>query len=151
MLLGNPLHATPYALPALESLHLAGVFCGVGAAVAADLRFATWRKALWWTLGGLLIAVFSGFAIFSIDPERYLGYPVFRAKLTFLVVALLFHFLVVRKRDSRSVGFIGLSLWLAVPLCGILLGYAESLYSLAAYGYPVILWIEAANKVTLSE
>lgn len=150
MLLVNPLHETPYALPVLESIHLIGVFAGVGAAVATCLRVATWKKTVWWTIGGLFVAIFSGLAIFSIDAERYLGYPIFRAKLTLLLVVLLFHFLLVRTRESRLIGWVGLALWLAVPLAGVLLGYAESLYSLAAYAYPTALWLHIAAMLGMA-
>jgi hypothetical protein len=135
----NPLHQSSLALPLLDSLHLLGILLGLGPIVLLNLRLlgvsltgsspsSLWRETLFWTLGGLMLAIFSGFLLFSIDPELYLDNQIFRAKITVLIAAIAFYSTLVRRaalRDRPSIFIAGISLLLfaLVPLGGVLLGY----------------------------
>ena len=139
MLIANPLHESSLAFPVLESLHLIGIVCGVGTAALLNLRLmgagaaltspsALWRETRLWTLGGLSLAIFSGFMLLSIDPELYLQNPAFRWKMGALVLALGFFYtlarrIAVRDRESVLTGLLSLILFLLVPLGGIYIGY----------------------------
>ena len=136
-MIANPLHESSLVFPMLESLHLIGMVCGVGAAAVLDLRLmgvgtvspaALWRETRLWTLGGLTLAIFSGLLLFSIDPPLYLENPAFHGKMGVLVLALVFFYVLarraaVRDRESIVTGLLSLILFLLVPLCAIYIGY----------------------------
>ena len=98
----TPLNQYSFAYPITVCIHLAGMACGVGTAALVNLRLLgvglpqkssaqLWRDLLPWTLGGLTLAIFSGLLLFSIDPEMYYGNIVFRLKMLFLSLAIVFY------------------------------------------------------------
>jgi hypothetical protein len=133
----NPLHESSLAFPVLESLHLMGIVCGVGAASLMNLRLmgvgtvspaALWRETRLWTLGGLTAAIFSGMLLFSIDPPLYVENSAFRWKMGALLLALAFFYTLARRaavsdREAFVTGLLSLILFLLVPLGGIYIGY----------------------------
>jgi hypothetical protein len=135
----NPLNGSSLAFPVLESLHILGIVCGVGTALLMNLRLLgfgmskrgpakLWSETLVLTLGGLALAVLSGFLLFSIDPELYLYNQAFRYKMVLLLVAIAFYYTMVRRaaaqdREASLVGGISLALYALVPLGGIFIGY----------------------------
>jgi hypothetical protein len=136
MFIANPLNESHYAFPILESVHLLGIFCGVGTTALVNLSLLRggmssanlWRETKVWTLGGLSLAIFSGLLLFSIDPELYFNKTVFRLKMLALLLALGFYYTVIRQsagRDAKAPLAAGISLllWALVPLGGLLLGY----------------------------
>jgi hypothetical protein len=139
MPLDNPLHAIRFAFPVLESIHLLGIVCGIGTAALVNLRLlglgATesgparlWKDTLLWTLSGLLAAVFSGFLLFSIDPEMYWMNLAFRFKMAALLAAVGFYFTFVRRAAARNgkapiTAAVSLGLYALIPLGGIAIGY----------------------------
>jgi hypothetical protein len=136
VLIANPLNESSLSFPILESVHLAGIFCGVGTAALVNLSLlrdgmssaTLWRETRIWTMAGLSLAIFTGLLLFSLDPEPYLGKISFRFKLTVLLLALGFYYTAVRRqasadRKSPLIGGISLLLWLLVPLGGVLIGY----------------------------
>lgn len=140
MLIENPLHQSSLALPLLESLHLAGIVCGVGTAAVMNLRLLrvgmrsrspalVWRETALLTLGGLTLAVLTGLLLFSIDPELYLENAAFRFKMGALVAALVFYYWIVRRaaardREAPLAAILSLALFALVPLGGIFIGYS---------------------------
>jgi hypothetical protein len=139
MLLENPLNESSLVFPVLECFHLLGIVCGVGTAALLNLRLLgvgmdrtspakLWRETMLWTLGGLLLAVFSGFLLFLIDPEMYYVNRVFRFKMGALAAAVGFFYTMVRRaavgdREAPFVAGVSLALYALVPLGGILIGY----------------------------
>ena len=139
MLIENPLNASSFAFPVLESVHIVGIICGVGTAALMNLRLLgvgmikssparLWRETMLWTLGGLVLAVFSGLLLFSIDPETYYANPAFRFKMVSLVTAIGFYYTMVRRAAARDrkasiVAGVSLGLYALVPLGGIFIGY----------------------------
>src|SRR5437016_179279 len=107
-MLQNPLNAYSLAFPVLEYVHIAGIVCGVGTAALVNLRLLgaglttknparLWNDTMPWTLSGLVLAIFSGLGLFSIDPEIYLKGYVFRFKMLALALAVIFYYTAVRK------------------------------------------------------
>jgi len=160
MLILNPANEYSSAFPILECVHIAGIVGGVGTAALVDLRLLglgltqksaghLWKSALPWTLGGLALAILAGLLLFSIDPEMYYSNTAFRFKMLFLLLAIAFHFTMVRKAAAANTGSIAasisLGLWTLVPIGGIFIGFVGS----TAYAYPVLLSVHVVAIVLL--
>jgi hypothetical protein len=137
----TPLNQYGFAYPITVCIHLAGMACGVGTAALVNLRLLgigltqrssshLWRDLMPWTLGGLTLTIFSGLLLFSIDPEMYYGNIVFRLKMLFLSLAIVFYYTMVRKTAVSDTGkasliaLISLGLWALVPFGGIFIGFS---------------------------
>jgi hypothetical protein len=168
----NPLNESSFAFPVLECLHIAGFVCGVGTAALVNLRLLgggliqnssakLWNDTVPWTLGGLSLAIVSGFLLFSIDPAMYYVNYAFRFKMLDLVLAIVFYYTAVRKAAASGapgawgpiVGCLSLGLWALVPFGGIFIGFTDTnLFSHirgSAYTYPVLLWLHFVALVLL--
>jgi hypothetical protein len=138
VLIENPLNESSLAFPVLECLHLLGIICGVGTATLVDLRLlgigmlksnpaSLWEETRLLTLGGLLLAIFSGLLLFSIDPELYYANRAFRFKMLALAAAIVFYYTAVRQATARGdratiVAGVSVVLFALVPLGGIWIG-----------------------------
>jgi hypothetical protein len=164
MLILNPLNEYASAFPILECVHIAGIVCGVGTAALVSLRLLgvglndngagqLWKNVMPWTLSGLALAILSGLLLFSIDPEMYYVNYAFRFKMSFLLLAIVFYYTMVRKAataDTRRskgsiIACVSLGLWTLVPFGGIFIGFIGS----TAYTYPVLLAIHIVALVLL--
>ena len=137
--------------------------CGAGTALLVSLSLAglglprsgtarLWKATVPWTVGGLLVSIFSGLLLFSIDPQPYFVNPAFRLKMLALALALSFHFVAVRKAaagEGPLVGCISLGLWSLVPLGAISIGFTGSLANALSYGYPALLWLHILSVAVL--
>ena len=160
MLLENPLNQSSPAFPILECCHIAGFICGVGTAALVDLRLLgvgltqkspsqLWRDTTPWTLGGLTLAIFSGLLLFSINPDTYYLNHAFLLKMLFLVLAIVCHYILVRKAaaigtgetKNRIVACVSLCLWGLVVFGGIFIGFNNAI---SATVFPVILSLHMA-------
>lgn len=138
MAIENPLGTSPTAFPVLECFHIAGFALAIGMSTLVDLRLLgvglkrqspgqISRAFEWWTLGGLVVAVFSGLLLFSTDPDMYYSNWSFLIKIACLALAVTFHYTIRRRtglRDvSRStaglVACISMVLWISVIFGGI--------------------------------
>lgn len=145
MLIESPLNESPFSFPVLQYIHFLGLACGVGTIALVDFRLLgvgltrktsaqLWRETFVWTLGGLLIVIFSGLLLFSINPDVYYLNYVFLAKMFILALAILFHFTIVRKAaksgvsagTSRAVACVALTLWTCVIFGGIFIGLSAT-------------------------
>jgi len=134
----NPLSTSPAAFPVLECIHIAGFALSVGMTALVDFRLLGFglekqspaqiaRAFEWWTLGGLLVAVFSGLLIFSTDPDMYYLNWSFLIKMAGLLLAIAFNYTIHRRAISpgmapaaaRLVACISLALWVSVIFGGI--------------------------------
>ena len=137
MLIENPLKAE-LTFPILECFHIAGFALSIGMTALVDFRLLGLGlrdetpadiadTALWWTLGGLIVAVFSGFLIFATDPDKYYLNWIFDAKMVCLVLAIVFNYTIHRKVVAsgappavrRRVAVASLALWVSVVFGGI--------------------------------
>jgi hypothetical protein len=130
--------------PVVESIHICGFTLLVGTITLLDLRLlgVCFRRqsisqlagelAPWiWT--GIIIQFITGPYLFSGDPGEYVQIAAFRNKMALLVLALIFHFTVIRHAtasslDSAPLGWrkpaamVSLGLWVSVMLAGLWIG-----------------------------
>jgi hypothetical protein len=150
MLIENPLNSSPLSFPILECFHIVGFAISVGPIAIIDFRLLGWgmrREApaelaadtFYWTLGGLILMIFSGLLLFSSDPDNYYLNYAFDLKMFFLVLAIIFNYTVHRKtvnaettagavygtRD-KLVACVSLGLWALVIFGGIFIGFLNS-------------------------
>jgi len=137
MLIENPLSASPSAYPVLECFHIAGFALAIGMTALVDFRLLGFgllrqppaqieRAFRWWTLGGLITAVFSGLLIFSTDLDMYYLNWSFLLKMAVLVIAIVFNYTIHRQpnRAPRLIAGISLLLWTGVIFGGIFIPVA---------------------------
>lgn len=140
LLIDNPLNSE-LAFPIIECFHIAGFVLGIGSAALVDfcvLGFGLKRQSAsdlardttWWTLGGLLIAIFAGMLLYSTDPDKYYLNTPFVVKTACLAAALVFHFTVRSKAiaanppdGNRVVSAISLGLWISVVVGGMVTSF----------------------------
>ncbi len=146
MLIENPLGTSSLTFPVLECFHIAGFALAIGMTALADFRLLgaglhkqspaqITRDYEWWTLGGLVVALFSGLLLFSTDPDMYYLNWSFRIKMACLALAIAFHYTVHRravlKGTSRAAGrlvaCVSLALWISVIFGGIFIAVIRSL------------------------
>ena len=140
----NPIRRWEWVFPIVEALHICGFTLLVGSMVILDLRLlgislrnqpiSRLAKELSpWIWTGIIMQLTTGPYLFSGDPQDYLQIAAFRNKMLFLLLALLFHFTVIRKAISpsadsaplgwrRPAAFLSLGLWLSVLLAGLWIG-----------------------------
>src|SRR5580704_261882 len=133
MQIDNPLNASPLAFPILECIHIVGFAVSIGTIAIVDLRLLgigmrretpsqLLQDTSLWTLGGLVVMLFSGLMLFSSDPDNYYLNYAFDLKMVFFLLAILFNYTIHRKvaqRDSaqsdsrggKAVACISLALW----------------------------------------
>ena len=144
LLIENPLNESPLAFPVLECFHIVGFAFSVGTIALVDFRLLGWgmrretpaqivRETFFWTLGGLLVMIFSGLMLFSSDPDNYYLNWAFDLKMLFLVLAILFNYTVHRKTamadqpaSGKLVACVSLGLWMCVIFGGIFIGFLNS-------------------------
>ena len=134
------LAAHPWAYPALEVVHLAGIALLLGNLVLLELRVWGWapglalpvlaRAALPLVLAGFALAVLSGLTMFATQPQELLANRAFTLKMGLLLLAgtnaAAFH---ARGGLARADGLaraqtaLSLGLWLAVMVCGRWIAY----------------------------
>lgn len=132
--------ASPWAYPALESLHIFGIALLVGSLVVFELRVwgagasldaaALSRLALKVTVAGFALAAGSGVVMFAAQAAELLANRAFTLKMLVLILAgcnaILFHSRgSVEKRDrvARAQTVLSTGLWLLVIICGRWIAY----------------------------
>ena len=155
----SALQGTPFAtairegellFPWIESIHVLAITLVVGTISVVDLRLLgvpahqkglrkLMADVLPFTWGAFLVAVVSGFLMFSSSAVKYSGEITFQVKMMLLVLAGLnmafFHFITFRSVDlwdemirtpfaAKLAGGGSLVLWASVVLFGRLVGFA---------------------------
>jgi hypothetical protein len=134
----NFLNVHEWAYGVTEVGHIVSMAVAIGLIAVVDLRLLNQgvvhttadrllRATAIATLIGFVVAITTGFMIFSTDPERYFAHPTMRLKLVLLLVALGFNYTIhgrvaLGSRSPavcRSVAVVSLSLWIAVVFSGI--------------------------------
>jgi len=140
----NPIARWEWVFPVIESLHICGFTLLVGTIVILDLRLLGLRlreqpvsqlaRALSpWIWAGIIAQLVTGPYLFSGDPFEYVQIPAFRVKMLLFLLALIFHFTVIRaatapSRDAAPLGWrrpaaaVSLCLWVGVMLAGLWIG-----------------------------
>jgi hypothetical protein len=144
MLIQSKIISGELAFPILECFHIAGFALSIGMTALVDFRLLGLglrdetpaeisSNGLWWMLGGLVVAIFSGFLIFSTDPDMYYLNWIFDAKMVCLVLAIVFNYTIHRKVVSagasptarRWVAVSSLTLWMSVVFGGIFIAILQ--------------------------
>ncbi len=149
------LRESELAFPLAEAIHLLGLGVSVGVILWVDLRLLglSMRRAQVtdvidrlepWAMGGFLVMMISGMFLFFGKPETYYTTTAFRIKMMLLPLAglniLFFHKKVypsmahwnqaVVPWQGRLVGFLSMTLWLAIIIAGRWTAYfADPLYT----------------------
>ncbi len=140
----NPIARWEWVFPIVEAIHICGFALLVGSIVILDLRLlgvslrsqpvSRLAKELSpWIWIGIIFQLTTGPYLFSGDPHEYVQIAAFRNKMLFLLLALIFHFTVIRRAttpsaDSEPLGwrrpaaFVSLGLWFCVLLAGLWIG-----------------------------
>jgi hypothetical protein len=140
----NPIARWVWVFPVVESIHICGFTLLVGTVTILDLRLLglcfrqqsisqVAKYLAPWTNTGILIQLITGLYLFSGDPGEYVQVAAFRGKMLLLLLALIFHFTVIRKatgtaQDSaplrwrRPAAVVSLGLWVSVLLAGLWIG-----------------------------
>lgn len=138
MAVQNPLNLSEIDYIAVECFHIAGFVLAVGMTAIVDLRFLGLiipkqtpqqlaSSTELWVAGGLIVAVFTGFLLFSVDPDSYYTNVTFLIKMACLCAAIVFNYTVHRKaavpgvspRRGKIVAIISLAAWISTVCCGI--------------------------------
>jgi hypothetical protein len=145
MLIENPLNGSELSFPILECFHIVGFALSVGTIAIVDFRLVGVgmrnetpaqldKDTFFWTLGGLVLMVFSGLLLFSSDPDNYYLNIAFDLKMIFLLLAIVFNYTIHRwvvRSDpppgrGKIVAYISLALWTCVVFGGIFIGFLYS-------------------------
>ncbi len=140
----NPIARWVWVFPVVESIHICGFTLLVGTVTILDLRLLglcfrrqsisqVAKNLAPWINTGIAIQLITGAYLFSGDPGEYVQVPAFRSKMLLLLLALIFHFTVIRKataatQDSAPLGWrmpaavVSLGLWVSVLLAGLWIG-----------------------------
>jgi hypothetical protein len=138
MAVENPLNLSEIDYIVVECFHILGFVLTVGMTAIVDFRllglilpkqspqqlawFTSWGMAV-----GLTVAVFTGFILFSADPDSYYTNFTFLIKMACLCLAIALNYTIHRRavlrgkspRHSKIVGCISLALWVSTLCCGI--------------------------------
>ena len=128
------LRNSKYAIPVIQSFHLFGITLLLGSMVILNLRLlgigflqlpmAALSRQVWpWAVGGLLLAIGSGFLVFVPDPARYAANYAFRTKMVALCVAVAFQFLIYRKVIRSGAAEYASRRNIAVACCSLLMWF----------------------------
>jgi hypothetical protein len=145
MSIANPLDTSPNAFEVLECFHIAGFALAIGMTALVDFRLLGFsllkqspaqiaRAFEWWTIAGLLDAIFSGLLIFSTDPDMYSRNWSFLLKMAALVIAILFNYTIhgralskkLSHLSARLIACVSLLLWTSVIFGGIFIAVIPS-------------------------
>jgi hypothetical protein len=140
----NPITRYIWIFPFVESIHICGFALLVGTVLILDMRLlgvffprqpvsVVAKQLAPWIYTGIAMQLITGPYLFSSDASDYVQVPAFLVKMVLLVLALLFHFTVIRKAtepsgDSAPLGWrkpaacVSLALWLSVVLGGLWIG-----------------------------
>ena len=138
MTVENPLNLSEIDYIVVECFHIAGFVLAVGMTAIVDFRLLGLilpkqspqqlaASAALWMAGGLIVAIFTGFILFSVDPDSYYTNATFVIKMACLCLAITLNYTIHRKavlpevtpRRGKIVACISLALWVSIVCFGI--------------------------------
>lgn len=139
----DAINNTEWVFPTAECFHIAAFALSIGTIAIVDLRMLGLgmkrqtaaqlaRDTAPWTLIGLVIVILSGMVLFMSDMRHYIYNGSFEYKVTALVVAILFNYLIHGKVASsgksspglsKVVGLVSLALWVSVVAGGLFIAF----------------------------
>jgi hypothetical protein len=134
-----------WMFPATECVHILAFAVSIGTIAVVDLSLLNlgfgdkvaaviYRSVKPWTLLSLLVVVFSGFLLFTTDPDHYYINSAFQVKVSLLILALIWNYTIHRKiaRSDVSpgplrklVGGVSLALWVSIVFGGLFIGFTS--------------------------
>ena len=146
---GSAIHGSLWLFPVIETVHIFGIICLVGATSILDLRLMglTFRdesvsliagRFIPWALAGFIIQVVTGFLLFSSEATKMYGNLGFQIKMLLILIAginaLVFHSVAYKSvgkwdRDpvgplsARAAGLISILLWFGIVAAGRWIAY----------------------------
>jgi hypothetical protein len=143
---GHAIRDSVWAFPVVEIFHLLALAILGGAMLVLNMRLigigfrtdsvsALARDLRPWIIGTLIVMLISGFLLFSTEAVKMYGNWAFQAKMSFLLLAIIFTFTIhsrVTHRDAASAAvrwataIVSLLLWTGVGLGGRALGYVTT-------------------------
>ena len=142
---GHGVRYSVWLFPAIEITHLLALGVLGGTILIINLRLLgvrfrnepvsdLARELQPWMIGSLAVMLVSGFFLFSSEAEKMYGNWAFRAKMTSLLLAIIFTFTFYRKVTlseetqmspvwNKVAALISLLLWTGVGLAGRAIGY----------------------------
>lgn len=140
----NPIARWEWVFPVVESIHICGIALLVGSIAILDMRLmGFWfslrsvseieRLTRPWIKRGLIIVLITGPYLFSSDPGEYIQVRAFKVKMCLLLLAIAFHFIVIRRATKPASNVLPLGwrplaacasllLWMSVMLGGLWIG-----------------------------
>jgi hypothetical protein len=138
MAVENPLNLSEVDYIVIECFHIAGFVLVVGMTAIVDFRLLGLilpkqspeqlaSFTAWWMAVGLVVALFTGFMLFSVDPGSYYTNSTFLIKMACLCLAIALNYTIHRRavlpgkspRRSIIVACISLAVWISTVCCGI--------------------------------
>jgi hypothetical protein len=139
------IQGTTWFMPLANTIHALGMTLLLGSIIVISLRLigvvmatrpvSLIAREIWpWTIIGLSIMLATGFLLFLPESVRWYGSIPFRVKMTFLLLAIVFHFTLFRKVTQgdgtssllrRATGALALALWFAVGWGGRAITFLE--------------------------
>jgi len=134
----NPLNLSENDYIVVECLHIAGFVLTIGMTAIVDFRLIgliipkqSPQQLAWFTSRGmavgLTVAVFTGFILFSVDPDSYITNTTFLVKMACLCLAIALNFTIHRRAVlpgaapllGKIVACISLTVWIWIVFCGV--------------------------------
>jgi hypothetical protein len=144
---GHGVRNSVWLFPFVEILHLLALGVLGGTVLIINLRLLGLRfrdervsdlaqEVQPWMAGSLIVMLVSGFFLFSSESVKMYGNWAFRAKMTSLVLAIIFNFTIYRKvimaeetqispARQRLAALVSLALWAGVGFAGRAIGYVN--------------------------
>src|ERR1700691_3232745 len=146
---GSAIHGSLWLFPVIETVHIFGIICLVGATSILDLRLMglTFRdepvtklvhRFIPWAWAGFLIQVTTGLLLFSSEATKMYGNLAFEIKMLLILVAginaFVFHEIAyqsvgkwendpVAPLAARAAGLISILLWFGIVAAGRWIAY----------------------------
>lgn len=147
--IGTTIRESLWLFPIIETVHIFGIICLVGATSILDLRLMglTFREEsvsklakrfIPWALAGFIIQVSTGLLLFSSEATKMYGNLGFKIKMALILIAginaLVFHSVAYQSVDkwdrdpvgplsARAAGLLSILLWFGIVAAGRWIAY----------------------------
>lgn len=131
--LGQAMRSSRWLYPAVNTAHILGLALMFGSLVVLHLRTLALsrgpdlasldRLVTPIAATGLALAITSGAAMFSTDAVKYAASTLFVTKMALVAAGILNVAWLKRQRAAKPAALVSLIVWVAVIVCGRLLGY----------------------------
>jgi hypothetical protein len=131
--IGQSMRAWRWLYPIVNTAHIFGIAMLFGALLPLHMRhFGLWKQVdtealarvlVPVAMAGLAIAIAAGGLMFTTDARKYLGMPLFQAKVGLICFGAANALFLARRRATRRAALISLVCWTGAIICGRFIGY----------------------------